>query len=116
MVTKEQFMTGLMNYAESEIIPILPTAGKWGIGTAMVLMANKSQSIINSLITNDMIKFLDVVNNEGLIDIDRLSYALKQSAERYGPLQVNIPIVGSLKFNSEDIDRMKLYIEGGQMQ
>lgn len=113
MVTKEQFVTGIMTYAEKEVIPHLSTAGKWGVGTFIVLMTAKTQTIINELTSNELIRMLDIVDENGLIDEVRLSKALVQSAERYGKLQVNIPVLGTLTFNSQDIEMLTLYIDGG---
>lgn len=113
MVTKEQFMNGLITYIDHEVIPRLSTAGKWGVGTAIILMSQRTQKVIEELSSNEVVKLLEVVNNDGIIDDDRLSNALKMSAERYGKLQLQLPLVGTLMFNSDDIEVIHMYIVGG---
>lgn len=113
MVTKEQLMNGLLMYADHEVIPRLTTAGKWGVGTAIILMSQQANRVIDTLTSNEIVKMLNVVSDDGLIDEERLSNALKTSAERYGNLQVQIPVLGVLTFNASDIDMLHMYITGG---
>lgn len=106
-------MTGLMTYAEKEVIPHLSTAGKWGVGTVLVLMSGRAQSIIDELSTNEFVKMLSVVDDNGMIDESRLSNAVRQSADKYGKLQVNVPLLGTMTFSGQDIEMLTLYIDGG---
>lgn len=113
MVTKEQLMNGLLMYVDHEVIPRLTTAGKWGIGTAIILMSQQANQVIDTLASNEVIKMMNIVSDDGLIDEERLSNALRTSAERYGNLQVQIPVLGVLTFNTNDIDMIHMYITGG---
>lgn len=113
MVTKEQLMNGLLTYADHEVIPRLTTAGKWGVGTAIILMSQQANQVIDTLTSNEVIKMMNIVTDDGLIDEERLSNALRTSAERYGNLQVQIPVLGVLTFNTNDIDMLHMYINGG---
>lgn len=113
MVTKEQFINGILVYAEKEVIPALPTIGKWGIGAGIILAKNQADTIITNLANNNIVKTLGVVNDSGEIDVERLAYALKQSAEQYGNVQINVPVVGTLTFTSSDIEKLKHYIVRG---
>lgn len=113
MVTKEEFMNGVLSYADAEVMPYLPTIGKWGIGTAITLMHDKASTLIDSLMTNPLIKSMDIISEDGLIDEQRLLHALKDNAQQYGNLEVAVPIVGTLKFTTSDIDKLYNHIKGG---
>lgn len=112
MVTKEQFIIGILTYADQEIMPHLPTIGKWGMGTMMVLAESRTESIIDSLVNNPLAKSLGVVNDDGLIDCDELAKALCSSAHKYGKVQMVIPVIGTLTFSEEDVLVVKRYITG----
>ena len=105
-----QVLNGLMNYVDSEVMGKLPTSGKWVVGTAVNLMTNKAQNVIDTLSDNEIVKMLGIVDEEGMIDIDELLSAMKTSADRYGVLSVDVPLIGRLSFSSSDVDSLKNYI------
>lgn len=112
MVTKEQFFNGVVKYIDKEVIPHLPTTGKWGVGAFTVLLGKKYDSMVSELVTNPAIKALGVVDEKGLIDVESLYEALKTSANKYGNIQLTFPIIGTLTFTEKDIDSLKTYIVG----
>lgn len=114
MVTKEQFMNGLLMYADKEIIPHLPTVGKWGIGAAIILATSKGEELLDNLENNSVVQALSIVDENGKIDVDILANALKESADKYGKMQMTIPVIGTLAFTSDDIEKMRYYIEDGE--
>jgi len=50
-----------------------------------------------------------------MIDADALFNALRTAAERYGVMEFNIPIVGTLRFSAKDVDSLERYVLGGMM-
>lgn len=113
MITREQLASGIIRYIDTEIIPALPTASKWGVGTLVILAKGKYEDLIANAINMPIVKALGVVDENGLIDIDALANALRQSAGKYGNLQIEIPFGGTLSFTAEDVDRLKMRITGG---
>lgn len=111
MITKEQMMNGLLTFADNEVMPYLPTSGKWIAGTFITLLSSDYSKMVNTLMDNELVKATGVVNQDGLIDIHRLLSALKKTADRYGNLEIDIPIVGVLKFSAEDVEKLKAYME-----
>lgn len=107
----EQVIKGLINYADNEVMVKLPMSGKWIMGTVIGVAANKTGNIINGLKSNSIINMLGIIDEDGNIDIDTLITSMKQSADRYGKLTVEIPLVGSMTFSSSDIDRLRSYIQ-----
>lgn len=113
MITKEQFMNGLIDYADHEVMPILPTSGKWGLGTMIVLAKKKANTVLDELITNPMIGALGLVDDNDHIDDKILIEALSESATKYGKMDVTIPVIGTLTFSVEDIEKLRKYMNGG---
>lgn len=106
----EQIMQGIMNYIDSEVIVKLPTAGKWVVGTAIGIATTKAVNIVESIQSNAVIKAMDVVDENGLIDVDTVISSLKTSADRYGKITVELPMIGKLAFSSSDVEVLRNYI------
>lgn len=115
MIAPEQFMEGILRYADKEIIPHLSTAGKWIAGTYVVMASSKYQTLINLLQDSPMIKPLGVFNAEGMIDEKSLFTALKESANKYGKMTISIPVVGTLTFSADDVAVLEKCINGGNL-
>lgn len=105
-----QVITGLINYADHEVMNKLPVTGKWVVGTAITLGSNKVNNIIEVLKENTIVNMLGVIDEEGNIDVDAIITALKDSAEKYGNVTVEVPMVGRLTFSSTDVERLKSYM------
>lgn len=113
MVPKEQFLNGLVRYCDVDVIPQLPTSGKWIVGAMVIGATKKAENIITQLSSNPIVKSIGIIDENGLIDIDLLADSLRQSADKYGKLSVSLPVVGTMTFSASDIDRAKQYIVGG---
>lgn len=109
----QRVVNGVINYADNEIINSLPTTGKWLVGAGLGIMTAKMNELIDSLVSNPMIKMMGIVDDEGLFDVDLIMDNLKGSANKYGKMTVQIPLVGNLTFNENDIDSLRNYIERG---
>lgn len=112
MVTLGQVQTGVERYIETEIISKIPGWGKWVIGAAVSRAIAKSTDIFNQLKNNDLIKALDVIDANDMIDIDAIYQEFAKQAQR-GAITVNIPIAGALTLNSQDVDKIYGAIVGG---
>lgn len=106
----DQVVNGIINYADNEIMAKLPTSGKWIVGTAIGLASNKATHMIDSLKDNMVVKALDVIDDDGMIDVDALISAMRSSADRYGKLTVEVPMIGRLSFTASDVDSLRSYI------
>lgn len=106
----EQVINGIINYADAEVMGKLPTSGKWVMGTAIGLATNKAGNVIDTLRDNMIVKMLGIVDEEGNVDVDTLISAMKDAANKYGKLVVEVPLVGKLTFATSDIDSLRNYI------
>lgn len=106
----DQVMQGILNYVDSDVMTKLPTSSKWILGTMVSLASGKASNIIESLKENPMVNALEIVDENGYIDVDMLLDAMKNSVSHYGDISLDVPLVGKMTFNSYDLERLKNFM------
>ena len=110
MVTIDQAMRGVAQYADNEIIPHLPTGKGIGAGIALALIMDGGKSRILALKDHPAVQMMGIMDEEGNIDLDRLYNAARTQVDgRKIPL--TIPVIGELRFDVNDVDRLYKYIQ-----
>lgn len=112
MYTIEQINNALNAYVKNEIIPTLPTAMKWLVATytdSMRLDANSA----HKLLSNPMIAPLNI-EKDGMYDVDVILDNLEKNASAYGPMELSLKFLGTVKFNNQDIAKLKQYLKQQQ--
>lgn len=108
-VTIDQAMRGAMRYADNEVIPHLPGGKGIGAGIMLALIMEGSREKILALRENPAVKLMHIMDEQGNIDIDRLYSAARPKFEN--KLSVDVPFIGSLKFDQNDVDKLYKYIQ-----
>lgn len=109
MISKEQLRNGIVAYIDGEVIPHLPALGKWGLGSMVVLATRKFDNIYDELSSNKIVNSLGITK-DGMIDANTLLTVLKESADKYGKVEVSVPIIGTMVFTPSDVDNLRNYI------
>lgn len=111
MVSIDKIEKGLANYLDNEFMPQLKGNGieKVIVGTAASLFIHKTGAIIEGYKDNKIVKMLGIMNSEGDVDVDTLVKEVKKNIPKEG-FSIEIPIVGTLTFHEEDIDKLYDYI------
>lgn len=112
-LTQEQVLNGLVQYVDHEVISNLPTAGKWILGTGIGIAMSKANDIVYELKDNTIIKAMGIVDEAGMFDEELIIKNMKESARRYGKMEISVPMIGRLSFDESDIDLLKNYLERG---
>lgn len=112
MVTSEQIVNGLIMYVDKEMIPKLDTASKWIVGTLVGILGVKAENLALKIQSNELALAVGAVNEDGLFDIDLIFEQLEKSAKRYGKLQINIPMLGIISLDDNDVKKIKQFIKG----
>ena len=99
MVTIDQAMRGAAQYAENEIIPHLPTGKGIGAGIALALIMDGGKSRILALKDHPAVQSLDRIYNAARTRVDGKKIPL------------TIPVIGELRFDVNDVDRLYKYIQ-----
>ena len=112
MVTIDQAMRGVAQYADNEIIPHLPTGKGIGAGIALALIMDGGKSRILALKDHPAVQMMGIMDEEGNIDLERLYNAARARVDGK-KIPLTIPVIGELRFDVNDVDRLYKYIQGG---
>ena len=110
MVTIDQAMRGVAQYAENEIIPHLPTGKGIGAGIALALIMDGGKAQLLKLRENPAVQMMGIMDDEGNIDLDRLYNAARTRVDGK-KIPLTIPVIGELRFDVNDVDRLYKYIQ-----
>lgn len=72
MVTIDQAMRGILRFADTEIIPHLPTGKGIGAGIVLALIMDGGKEQVLKLRDNPAVQMMHVMDDTGNIDLDRL--------------------------------------------
>ena len=110
MVTIDQAMRGVAQYADNEIIPHLPTGKGIGAGIALALIMDGGKSRILALKDHPAVQMMGIMDADGNIDLDRLYNAARPRFDGQ-KLPITVPIIGELRFDVSDLDKLYKYIQ-----
>lgn len=110
MYTSEQVLNGIVKYIDNEVLSKLDTKGKIFLGTGITIAMKNSSEVLNRIQNNEIVKSLGIVDENGQFDIELVAENLKENASKYGKMQFNVPIIGTLTFTPDDVDKIKDYI------
>lgn len=109
-VTIDQAMRGAMRYADNEVIPHLPGGKGIGAGIMLALIMEGSREKILALRENPAIKMMQIFDDAGNIDLDKLYNAARPRFDGQ-KLPITVPIIGELRFDVSDLDKLYRYIQ-----
>ena len=108
-VTIDQAMRGAVRFADNEIIPHLPGGNGIGAGIALALIMDGGRRRILALRDHPAVKLMQIMDEQGNIDLDLLYNAARPKFEN--KLSVSVPLIGELKFDQNDVDKLYKYIQ-----
>ena len=108
-VTIDQAMRGAMRYADNEVIPHLPGGKGIGAGIALALIMDGGKAQLLKLRENPAVKMMQIFDEAGNIDLDKLYNAARPRFEN--KLTVSVPLLGDMRFDQNDIDKLYRYIQ-----
>lgn len=111
MVAISKIEQGIAAYLDSELMPKLPNTGieKVLAGTAMSLVISRSGKILDGYKNNKAVKMLGLMDADGNVDVDVLAEELKKNIPAEG-VKIDVPIIGTMTFHKEDVDKLHEYI------
>lgn len=105
MVNVGQLQKGMQKYIETEIIDKMQGWQKWTLGAAAAIYLEEMPTLFKELAENPYIKPLGIVDETGMIDIDKAYEHIKRQAEK-GPVSFNVPLIGALTINKDDVTKI----------
>lgn len=111
MISVNKMQTGLAKYIDNEFLPHIEEDGvkRMLVGAAAGIVIKRMSNIVDELKRNKVVKMLGIVDESGLVDIDILREELSKNMSD-GGIRIDIPAVGTLTFNKDDIDKLYSYM------
>lgn len=109
----EKVIDGILAYMNEEIYPRMNEWQNFVARTLVGRMLNSQEYIKHSLINNGFIRTLNIIDSEGMIDVDSLLNDIKNEMHKCENLSLNIPMFGKLTFKASDVDVLHQHITGG---
>lgn len=112
MVPYTKVINGISKYINDEIVSKLSGLTKWGIGAGAEIMLSRATNVFNALKSNPIIRSMAIINENDEVDVELLYKELKKQAQK-GAVTMDIPMIGALTLNEQDVDKLYSRIMGG---
>lgn len=112
MVPLSSIQKGIVKYIDYEILPKLTGWQKWAFGAVSAIWIGNIVATFNKLKQNALVSSLGVIDEQDMIDIDKLHREFRAQAEK-GSITVEIPGVGPMTLDRNDVDKLYQYIMEG---
>ena len=112
MVTYNQVVNGMTKYIDQEIINKIQGLPRWGLGAVSGIALSRGNNIFNTLKTNPIVKMLEVIDENDMIDIDTIYTEIRKQAEK-SPATFNVPMIGTITLTKDDVDKLYRLIKEG---
>ena len=106
MATIDQIIRAVTRFADNEVLPRLPTGKGIGAGIMLALvMQQGGRDKLLALREHPVVQMMGVMDESGNVDMEKL-YSVARPKLDGKKLPVNIPIIGELRFDVNDLDRL----------
>ena len=109
----ERVIDGIYRFVNSEMYSGMASWQKVMFKVMATRFSNAQ--IKEKIINNTFAKMLNVVNEDGLIDVCGLAKDLKKEIESVGNITLDIPLFGNITLKSNDIDVLYRNITGEEL-
>ena len=109
-VTIDQAMRGILRFFDTVASPHMDEVRSFVAGVGLSLLADGSKEQLLVLRDNPWVKAMQIMDEQGDIDIDRLYNKARPRLDGR-KLPIKIPFIGKLTFVAEDIDNLYKYIQ-----
>lgn len=109
MVSFQQTITGCVNYIDYEILGKIADWRKWVVGAGIGIALTKSTEVFNQLKQIPIVKTMGLIDENDMIDIDTIYTEVLKQAKK-GAITFNVPTLGALTLNQQDVEKMYRYI------
>lgn len=98
-----QIKCGVLGYVEDELIGKAPGLAQWALIAGAAIVAPKAEALAAGALQSPTARTLELVDQEGLVDLDKLKAALDKAAQKTGAVVQQVPLLGSVTFTQQDI-------------
>lgn len=105
MATIDQIMRAVTRFADNEVLPRLPTGKGIAAGIALALVMEGGRDKLLALREHPVVQMMGVMDESGNVDVEKL-YSVARPKLDGKKLLVSVPIIGELRFDVNDLDRL----------
>lgn len=109
MVEFERVIDGIARYLDKEIYSGMNDIQEVVARVAVGRILGNKDGVKIMLAENPIVKSLMIIDDNGMVDIEKILADLKAEISKKGSISIQIPWFGKMKFVPEDVD--KLYNE-----
>lgn len=110
MVSYEQMINGITTFFDKEVINKLTGTPRVLMGVGMGIALKNGRSIYDTLKESSVAKMLNLIDSNGNIDVETVYDELKKYTHRDN-IEIEMPIIGTLRLNEGDVDKLFYYIK-----
>lgn len=105
MVTMDQIKRGAARYVDEEFTAKLSGWQRWAVGAGAAMALENLEVSMSGLLENHAVRAMGVLDEAGNVDLDRVYTSLKKQAQK-GPVTFQMPLLGAVTINEQDVDRL----------
>ena len=102
MMEIARLKAGVMDYAMNHMMPKMDSKGQFVLGLGLGLVSGRIEAMVGSIADNELVKTLGIVQGNQ-IDYDALFNAAMAQIKRQGKLVWDVPLIGRLAFDEQDL-------------
>ena len=102
MMEVARIKAGVMDYAANHMMPKMDSKGQFVLGLGLGLVSSRIEAMVGSIADNELVKTLGIVQGNQ-IDYDALFNAAMAQIKRQGKLVWDVPLIGRLAFDEQDL-------------
>lgn len=103
----ESVIDGLNKYIDKEIYCNLNSVQEIMARFVVGRISQNAETIKHNFMNSGFLRTLCIVDSDGMVDVDQLMLDVRKEVERKGVLEVDVPMIGKLKFTPQDVDVIK---------
>ena len=103
---------GVMAYAVQHMMPKMDSKGQFLLGMSLAAVGSRMEIILRGLADKEPLKSLGIIRGEE-VDWDMIYDAAMIQMQRQKKLVLDVPIVGRLTFDEQDLRDLHMLIKGG---
>ena len=93
---------GVMDYAANHMMPKLDSKGQFILGLGLGVVASRIEDVARRVSENELLNSLGIIK-DGQVDYDTVFSAAMAQMKRQEKLQLDIPLLGRLAFDEQDL-------------
>lgn len=100
----EHVVEGINRYLDREIYVNLNSMQEFVARLFVGRINQNIETIKIGLMNNGFARTMNLVDSDGMVDVDQLLQDIRREIERQGSIQFEIPMIGKLTFKADDVD------------